>query len=83
MVRGEDRTSVSLNVLRVSELTWHSDAVARLLSDTHTGKVAFPPLPFFSRFLLLHSTYSESGRHVALVSSSIGHTNQSISMTTG
>lgn len=69
MVRGgQERANVSLDVMWVSELTWHSDAAAQPLSDTHTSKASFPPWP--SLFLLLHSTYPASGKHGALVSPS-------------
>ena len=69
MVRGgEERADVSLDVLWVGELTWHSDAAAQPLSDTHTSKASFPPFP--SLFLLLHSTHPASGKHDALVSPS-------------
>lgn len=69
MVRGgQERANVSLDVMWVGELTWHSDAAAQPLSDTHTSKASFPPWP--SLFLLLHSTYPASGKHGALVSPS-------------
>lgn len=45
-------------------LTWHSDAVARPLSDTHTDKVSFPSLPLLSLFPLLRSTCPVSGRDI-------------------
>lgn len=69
MVRGgQERANVSLDVMWVGELTWHSDAAAQPLSDTHTSKASFSPWP--SLFLLLHSTYPASGKHGALVSPS-------------
>lgn len=74
--RGGDAVSLSLDVLSVSKLTLHSDSAAQPLSDTHTGKVSFPPCPFLSLFLLLFSSYPGSGRHVVLISPSVTITKQ-------